>query len=397
MIRSTFFNVGHGEAIKIDILTENIPRIIIRDFGRASSAKETITSMSVESVINIATCCCFPLFSNPGGQLFPKIDAVLSHAHEDHLNGFKKLFDDGARKIFSHAFIPMLEMSNLDSHGGMLIKYALFFYRYFEPTNINARRARKWLVATLVMAGLSHKLRCVAANQQVSEWGRSRNKILWPMLESHDSHVLKRRFDNFLKKHGLSNQLFDKDAESLREILSPYYAFGEEGHEFGIDQVKKDIKAIYRIIDSPMSKEERAKIPRVSMYHFNCNVFQRAIDNHGLVFEIGPEGNQQLFLSDAHDSAVRKMLEINDICEKHYQIIKAGHHGNRGAQALCVKKITADEVVICCGPAQSNYNGPDIAYAGVSSRLTCTDWNNSSDKWKNKERYLVSSASCICR
>jgi len=325
------------------------------------------------------------------------IDAVLSHAHEDHFNGFKALYDQGRRDLFENAYIPMFCMKDLNTLGGVLIKYSIFLYRYYGPSTLIGTNAKNWLLAAPVLAGLSKKLWCVNAEHHVAGWGHP-NKILWPPLQDDISQRLSERLNQYLEKNSLPEDYLNDESQNIRKQLDEFYSMQgkeNEGRKYENDQIVQAISIIENVINIELDKNQKERLSNpIGLNNF---AFKPTIDNHSLIFEIGGKKEQDLYLSDADDKTVVEMLHNNSISDKKYRIIKSGHHGNRGARALYNENITADEVINCCGPAHSKWNGPDISYQSVSGNLTCTDWKDGSNKWQNKSQFTINQSCCVRR
>jgi len=193
-MRTTFFNVGHGDAILLELpgSKEYDRHFVLRDFGRSRFAKLTENSCTPKRLIQ-HRCFCDPWFCFYPFSLLRRLrlhkpdyirfDVMLSHAHDDHFNGFKLLYDDGLRRIFDNAYIPFLPMGDLNELGGLLIKYSLLMYRYFGPDTIEGENAKNWLLATPIMMALSQKMWCVGQGLNLSDWN-CKTTILWPPAQS---------------------------------------------------------------------------------------------------------------------------------------------------------------------------------------------------------------------
>ncbi|MEI6892171.1 MAG: hypothetical protein V5783_08375 [Pontiella sp.] len=328
-----------------------------------------------------------------------KVDAVLSHAHEDHFNGFKLLYDNACKNVFENGYIPWFAMSDLDALGGILIKYSLLLYRYYSDSSIIAAHAKHWLLAAPVMASVCKKLWCVCAGDQVRSWDVP-NKILWPPRPSqgqpqpsqgHEDE-LQKKWSAYLDKNGLPDNFLSDEAEEIQAILKRFYGTSPgnpQRDELSSEKVDQAITTINTVLTRNESRAEFSALKWSSPRHLYYKKYKPSIDNHSLIFEIGEPGNDGLFLSDAHDQTIKKMLTLNTLNDKQYKFIKSGHHGNRGAKELLAHNVSGDVVVNCCGPASSNWKGPDDNYLRVSKEVVvCLDWNNNSKKWQNKKGYF---------
>jgi ribonuclease BN (tRNA processing enzyme) len=91
-MQTTFYNVGHGEAIFIDLGNR---RGIVRDFGRSRFAKHTDFSVSIPRILSCDCCRFYPWYLLKHYPHCKQSDAILTHAHEDHFNGFRELYNQG--------------------------------------------------------------------------------------------------------------------------------------------------------------------------------------------------------------------------------------------------------------------------------------------------------------
>lgn len=394
MMCTHFFNVGHGEAVLIETHSNGEPRWILRDFGRSRFAKHTDFSMSVSRLLS--RDCCYPLhyIKHPHDPPhLEKLDAVLSHAHEDHFNGFKALYDLGCRSLFENAYIPMFRMNDLNTLGGILIKYSIFLYRYYGSSTKIGINAKNWLLAAPILAGLSKNLSCVVAGHTLTNW--ETNKILWPVAQKNLSRSLVDKFEAYLKINELPNDYLNEESEQIRSQLVKFYQESVEqikGGEFNEEQVENCIRTVNDILIVDLGDFKRKCTNPIGLNNY---AYRPTIDNHSLMFEMGEDGEQHLYLSDADDKTIQAMLQHNSIQNKKYRLIKSAHHGNRGAKALANSSISADEIVNCCGPAHPNYKGPCLSYQSISKKLICTDWNYGSKKWKNLKQFIIQQSYCI--
>ena len=395
MVHSAFFNVGHGEAIILRIFGNDETHWIIRDFGRSRYAKDTKSSVSISCLSQ-----CYARYYSRYPHL--NVDAVLSHAHEDHFNGFKALYDHGYSKIFSNAYIPMFKLTDLKSLGGLLIKYSVFLYRYFGPTSLIGQNVTNWLLAAPIMASLSQRLWCVNTGHIVRNW-KVENKILWPPKQDGDyddviTTKLSNRFEDYLRKNNLSEEFLNEESERIRARLSDFYQNTDNNvqeHSFSTEQVATCIDVITESLGPVFHPDFRNQLsPPI---HLNNFAYKPTIDNHSLIFEIGHPSRKHLYLSDANDPTIDKMLKTNRLFSVKYDLLKSAHHGTRGAKALHAHAITADEVINCCGPAHPLWHGPHTNYSCIAHRLTCTDWDARSVKWGSQTIFSVSQSCCIRR
>ena len=271
-MKTTIYNIGHGETINIKINNQ----IIIRDFGRSRFAKHTDFSCSLARLVYCSSCFLFLYDTSHSNNT----DAVLSHAHEDHFNGFEMLYKLKHINIFDNAYIPYLSMENLDSLGGRLIKYSLFLFRYYGSKNIIATNAKNWLLAAPIMAIISKNLWCVTAGHTVSHWGKS-NKILWPLATSEEYVIkLKKQWDKYLENNDVNTEFLNNEAEEIRKLLMPFYSARNDGLEFNSDATTGVINRIESILNRSFNIDQNFSSPS-RLYTY---AYKYTIDNHSLIF-----------------------------------------------------------------------------------------------------------------
>ena len=363
-----FFNVGHGESILI-----RYPEVqIIRDFGRSKYAKETPFSCSIEKLAYRFKKYCTSI---------PETIAILSHLHEDHCNGFFELYNqkDEGIKFFKKTFIPWLKFDDIKAIGSFILRINLFLTRlYFKTSHQNSNRPQKILKIIPVLFDLSEELYCVGKGHSFNEIPDV-NNVYWPPVDKHQTieqsdwddfnHIIERCFN---KEH---IEGFAADAQSLAGLIKNLLN-GENSHS----NINSIIDYIGDIIRKPIDNRPfQNDIEKVKL------MSSKYIDNNSIIFDILPKDNcGTLFLSDADENSVYQALK--NYTSRQYQFIKAGHHGTRGAKSLQKLNYKADEVICCCGPALNSWYGPSRDYLNIG-KVYCTDWNDKSHKWINKDLY----------
>ncbi|MEN8147710.1 MAG: hypothetical protein ABFR02_08850 [Campylobacterota bacterium] len=360
-MRTIFYNVGHGEAIKIKL--EH--KIIIRDFGQALSTKKYIGNPR-HNLLDI-DCLVSYLIKEISQNKSKTYDAIVSHAHEDHYNGFEKMYKMNPKyKFFENSYIPWLPFG-LKTKG--LNSYLLSLLIILSMSKHSKTRdyARRWLFLAPKMSALSKHIIPVKQGYSEPNW-RIQNRFLWPSdkVLTTSSSLLE---ESFLVNH--IDSVLTPISNQFREILSKYFDDEIQGESFSTEDIEhmeallKDNEARINII----RREETVLF----------NLLKLELDNHSVVFEIGEEDEKSLFLSDAYNPTVSRIINLNKLNNYHYKFIKTGHHGTRGENALFKQNITAKCLVSCSGPANNRWSGPSLAYNKLlspsSSKHYCLDWN----------------------
>lgn len=375
MAKGYFFNVGHGEAILI-----KYPNLrIIRDFGRSPFAKDTAFSCHIEKL-------AYHWVTNRTLYANDNITdiAILSHLHEDHFNGFIELHKNYNQKFFKKAFIPWLSFDELNAVGGFILQINLFLARFYCNTPYqNNNQYKKTLKIIPVLFDLSEELYCVRAGHTFNEIP-DKNNVYWPSLNSNevDSKDLD-DFNDIINSclHERNVGAFKEDSQQLLERIK--FLIDNKSINHNPQNTIDFIDFISeKVLDKRPTQKESERLRDMS---------SKYIDNNSIIFAIE---DKALFLSDADDKCVSDALNGITACE--YKYIKAGHHGNRGARALNALNFKSDEVICCCGPAHRKWWGPSVDYLTIGKNY-CTDWNDNSDRWSNKNLFMFEKKSVISR
>lgn len=363
-MRTTFFNVGHGEAIVIEL--SDLNRIILRDCGACSN--RTPYSVSIQNVVQKCLQHHFPFHSFT-------YDAVLSHYHSDHYNGFEELFfSNSGVKIFDNAVIPTLDLTPLDGLPSVLVRSIILLYWYYRGKKRGslAKKYFKILRIPLIMAMLSRRVIVGRHGVTIPDWNT--NKFLWPSAASSTKSSLKilREYEKLDLPENIEDILIEQAAKAV-DLLAPIF----NGYEpEGLNERLKELdQLLENFVDLP-EMLDLSKLQTASSSY---------LDNNGVIFEIESNENSILMLSDAHDSEIKKMLKYNKINRRTFTTIKAAHHGTRGSNALIAANIFSQNIVCSSGIGRAGQ--PNIGYTSVGKHVYCTGWD--SCKWKNKALFQV--------
>ena len=384
MVRLKVFNVGHGEAM---ILTLDNGRKVIRDFGRSFQAKKTATSISVIAIIQ--------KYQNHISPIKTKIDIVLSHAHDDHFNGFIKLHDLGFKKIFKTAYIPYIDLTTIESLGGKILKLSSYLYTYYGiKTNIG-KNAKNWILAIPILADLSEMICGVCTGYIIKSWVPN-GEILWPPIPGSATSYysdFETNIDNqisFFETNLEDTVMLDYKRQVLDEILKllaqQIYINPDEPIVTGGDST------VNRINDILENSLRFSRYFRTNANPFkNILRYKNSIDDNSIVFRLfDTKQNHALFLSDLNSKYIREITLFHMNGSMHFRIIKSSHHGSRYNDMMHVLKNTSDTIIHCCGPSNQRIKQPDVAYRNVSGNIICTDWNTySTSKWTRPCPYLL--------
>jgi hypothetical protein len=385
------YNVGHGEAMCLG-LDNDIT--VIRDFGRFSNAIPTNTSITMDRIIE---CCMYPYL--PGGN-FGNIDAALSHAHDDHFNGFIKLHNRGLRKIFRNSYIPWLDFATVDSMGGVLLQLTLYLYTYYDLQNPDNHNARNWIKIAPIMLELSENLYGTCSGYTINTWS-PQGQVLWPPPPGDNYYTLAQR-----KIAALIRRIEDRlvgvvDLNEFKlKIYQPLFNILKRSYPENVESPNSSEENQNNVVESVSTLLSQADTYRQSFRQIRIEngiilSHRWTLDDHSLVFQlVDDSGPIALFLSDLTSRRINQMLNYNGLNNIHYSLLKSAHHGSRYSRGLYNHQISSERVLHCCGPANKNWRGPDTRYATISNQQIFTDWNQKSARWHRPHPYYRDFLKC---
>ena len=352
-IELTAWNVGHGEALRIDF--EN-GLSVVRDFGRHSHAKPTSTSIEVDEVI------AAPLVVQ--GR---KTVAVLSHAHDDHFNGFSEMYKRGLRKVFRKCYIPWLDFRTVRSLGWQVQVLGTYLLAYYGGNSNEGLTTKHWSRAAPLMAALGRTVRGVAAGHRFW-WPGPRSRVLWPPPPDEEGWRKKHRRSVSRKlrsiRYGLRRseqgsvvKAVEESANAISRALRTYYDPRHPERSFPESVTFDDIKAIESRLEFVQSIPIRPT-PELDQALSAATTYRRSfVDDHSLVFQIG---HRALFLSDLNKGPMDLMARrYMPRAPRSYGFLKSAHHGTRlGGRPFRRAVRLAGWVLHCCGPADRPYRAP---------------------------------------
>ena len=198
-MKHTFYNVGHGDTIFIKPDGDE-KRLIIRDMGCYSGIssnkgmKAALRDLKQYIKLNYS------------------IDVIISHAHTDHYKGFKKLYDDGERKIFRNTYIPYLTDSNRDDLFWSVFVISVGMYLYlptFSRYSYYYARSKNWLLLAPIMADLSVQVIGVSNASGGLNLSGTNLDFLWPPENGFCSYPSKQL--HFFVRDLFANEDFNDD------------------------------------------------------------------------------------------------------------------------------------------------------------------------------------------
>lgn len=383
-MKTVIYNVGHGDAIFIDLGNEGI----IRDFGTLTQAYKK----RIESLANFI----LRYKKRNSNYVF---DSILSHPHEDHCSGYHYLHQNlGARKIFRNTFIPWLDFSKDKTIHGFFLKIGLMYLYFISSSSPIGKRIREWITMAPLMADLSTHLYGVSEGCYVG--GRHCcGRILWPPQKqpiASMSTLLYHNFciDGFINMDDdpvshFEKQLDENVRKNFREL---YEELRTALNAINTDGAQENGENNYDNIDAILKKMPTNSIgslnsqSQFSLEHVCQNVMLKNIDNHSIVLEIE---DYALFLSDLNSNCINKVAS-HHLTGKMFKLLKSAHHGSKFGKKLRTVGCKADKIIHCCGLSNSNYNGPSSLYCDILSSqnpqtsandVVCTDWVQTSSKW----------------
>ncbi len=379
MAQLRVFNVGHGETMFLH-LDNHVD--VIRDLGRSKYAIPTDTSISIDRVLE----CCHYRFCFHPFQKEPT-DTVLSHAHEDHFNGFIIIHKEGFRKIFRNSYIPWLDFNTVNSLGGQILKLSLYLYTYLNLNHPVGIKIKNWILIAPILLELSKRLYGVCSGYNITNW-QPVGQILWPPPPAHNYYSNKvTNISNRISE--IENNINDPEliADFTKHIYEPIfsnlkriYPEKSDGYTLNENIENTGVDIITERLDQTESFRQRFGQARIKTGTILSHTW--TLDDHSLVFQLAENSTPtSLFLSDLTAKRIDQMLSLNNLSNIEYNLIKSAHHGTRFSNKLMRNNITAKQILHCCGPAHPNWYGPNDQYSNISSDIICTDWKNNSTRW----------------
>ena len=364
------WNVGHGEAMRIDF--EN-GLSVVRDFGRHRQAKSTPTSIRVQDVI------AAPLVM-PNRQTV----AILSHAHEDHFSGFREMYRRGHRPVFEECYIPWLDFSTAGALGWQVVMLGLYLFAYYGKGTPAAITTENWTEAAPLMAALGVRLRGVAAKYSF-QWDGAEARVLWPphptQADWWDNHkrLIDRTLRDIRRQVGKGDRggvvdVVEESARAISTVLGGYYNPEFAALQFDEGRIKSDLKVIESKLTLLGERSIQHNLALDRTFSAASAGRRSFIDDHSLVFEIG---RSALFLSDLHGASMDMMARQYMDKTRNYALMKSAHHGTRLGHLEFRKAVgRARDILHCCGPASSVFHAPIDDYRCFApERIISTDYH----------------------
>ncbi len=356
-MKHTFYNVGHGDTIFIKPDGDE-KRLIIRDMGCYSSV---FSNKGMQAALNDLDQYIASDFV---------IDVIVSHAHKDHYKGFKKLYDDGERKIFRNTYIPYLTDSNRSSLLWSVFVISVGMYLYLPTYSYYSyyyTKAKNWLLLAPIMADLSVQVIGVSNASGRLNWCGANLDFLWPPEHGFCSHSLKQL--NIFVRELFANGDFNNDEfqsfcnELYSQIAQCFKDDGVDNHTLNILRTLEEKRKQAR-----NSSNAEFFIESLEKYNIIEN-YELCVDDHSIVFNIAEEA---LYLSDLHEDAMAEMFkQCGSRIASQYPLLKSAHHGTRICDDLKKKKFS--KIIHCCGKGNRRYGRPLNDYKQISSTVVYMD------------------------
>ncbi len=377
-MKTTFFNVQHGDAIFIDFGD----RGLVRDFGTLSPTSQKYVQKLASFLVKFQKNC---------GDY--SLEAMLTHPHLDHYSGFEYMLTRlNAKKFFSISYIPWLDFSTIKSLHAFYLRLGLLHLYIFPTRRTTNQKIIDWIKMAPLMADLSKWLLGVEENALLPH-KNYQEKILWPprcyyISGSRNIDGVIDLYFNFLDVfmneflNDSQRNIFEKRFKKIYDILSSIYTDGK--HENPPNLLPSIMEELNQI--EPFDLENVDYLILRLFSNFCRLKMQRNIDDHSIVFKIDEEA---LFFSDLHSGPIGK-IAMKHLVNQKFKLMKSAHHGSRFGAKMPKSNCTASKIVHSCGPSPYNYDGPDVRYCQLLTQQTppnyandiiCTDWNYSSSKW----------------
>lgn len=375
-MKTTFFNVQHGDAIFINYGD----RGLVRDFGSLSrNAQQYIQKLASFLVRAKKKYAGYPF------------EAMLTHPHCDHYSGFEYMLTNlnGTNKFFDIAYIPWLDFSTLKSLHALYLQLGLLHLYIFPQRYAANKNIKDWMKIAPLMADLSKHLYGVGENTKLPHKNYT-EQILWPPQPSYvrpaDYGISVDDYIDFVVNELLDDAQKNIYEDSFNQIFSILSSIKTDGSG---ENLPNRFHLIKEMLDRIKPFDLKiAKHPFLRRLSYSVQLkMQRDIDDHSIVFKVDEEA---LFFSDLHSSSIGK-IAMKHLVNQKFKLMKSAHHGSRFGAKMPKSNCTASKIVHSCGPSPYNYNGPDVRYCQLLTQqnppnyandIICTDWNYASLKWK---------------
>lgn len=370
-MRHLFYNVGHAEAI---LIQPDPQTIIVRDFGKNKKANQDYYYnyyMAYNDIINAYNA----------GFI---IDAAVSHAHADHINGFIELYNNNPTlKIFRTAYLPNQNFANSKTLHYVLLRFSVYCLLIYGRNTRIRQAANNWLKFRPIITALSQNVRDVSLGDQITAWTTNAT-VLWP--PNFNNNCPSYAKDDYITLLNAVETLdSDQPSEFLEELRDANHRLvrllttssDESDQEDGQDKVqamRQVLNSLIRSFGHRITNRRRHAIftPQIMMAYKHC------IDNDSLVF--GFNDHSALYLSDLYPDAMSAMIAANPHIPLHYSLLKSAHHGTRICPEL-KNNGQFDAIIHCCGISNKNYGGPIIDYNACGNHVVCLDWDYVNTKY----------------
>ncbi|MBP5530812.1 MAG: hypothetical protein J6Y54_02105 [Lentisphaeria bacterium] len=375
-----FANMGHGEAIAFEINGQ----WYLRDFGESSSKRDDEKQCCVNKILT--SCCSQECIFNKLISQNIKCDVIVSHCHSDHICGFERLFNERRSKIFRNAFMPIqyLQKNIIDQKCFLHYIEANLHIFCFAKQRKYRSNAQAFLTMPLIMSTLADRVHYLYSDSRNCAFPGT---VYCPtgglaLDDLSNGYDIEKNLGDYYRLNSIkdtSSERFRNTASEIYEIIKKYI---DNDTKTNVEEsAPKDYKSILHKINE-LKKESSAKSRNVRILQY---FVKGSIDDRSLVFDVAFPGSTEinvLFLGDNNDTSLRRLIRN---FKKHYDFIKADHHGSRGGKVLKnffdisssgSKVITT---VCCCGAGhRSGTVNPE--YNDMSKRVLWTEkkptWNN---------------------
>ena len=329
-------NMGHGETI---VFQKN-GEYFLRDFGESSENRaigcsvgkilaDSAPSVKMQcsddkSVCPLKSACVFRMLPHNGHvENGPKWNAILSHAHSDHFNGFMKLFESQKtgqggrqRNIFEEVYLPCFCSKQEDFEKySKYVEAALISYCFFDNFNSTDAKAQLdkqayagkeeasvFLTYEIVMSGLSSQVTHLSAAHSSPEQGFAQD-IYLPIRDAiNDAAFLNSGIEPYVERfwQALSDSNLDLDGNDSVEAIFvgprneissilQHYLLLDSGNNSrnkrtDYDNVMNMVSVLATRTSQIRGRFDQQKL--TDAYLTLVNVLSRNIDDASLVFDV---------------------------------------------------------------------------------------------------------------